>query len=43
MPQQYNPEVTLPAFIVQTEFAGATAKEVQNFVTNEIEEKISEI
>ena len=43
MPQQYNPEVTLPAFTVQTEFAGATAKEVQKFVTNEIEEKLAEI
>ncbi len=43
MPQQYNPEVTLPAFTVQTEFAGATAQEVQEFVTNEIEEKLAEI
>ncbi len=43
MPQQYNPEVTLPAFSVQTTFAGATAQEVQKFVTNEIEEKLAEI
>jgi len=43
MPQQYNPEVTLPAFMVQTQFAGATAEEVQEFVTDEIEEKLAEI
>lgn len=43
MPQQYNPEVTLPAFVIQTQFAGATAEEVQEFVTDEIEEKLAEI
>ena len=43
MPQQYNPEVTLPAFSVQTEFSGATAQEVQQFITDEIEEKLAEI
>ncbi len=43
MPQQYNPEVTLPAFMIQTQFAGATAEEVQEFVTDELEEKLAEI
>ena len=42
-PKQYNPEVTLPAFAIITEYPGATAQEVEDFVTRELEEKISEI
>ena len=42
-PKQYNPEVTLPAFAIQTEYAGATAEEVENFLTREMEEKMAEI
>ena len=42
-PKQYNPDVTLPAFAVQTQYAGATAKEVENIVTREMEEKMAEI
>lgn len=43
LPQQYNPEVNLPAFQIITEYPGATAEEVQTFVTERIEEKIKEI
>ncbi len=42
-PKQYNPEVTLPAFAVMTEYPGATAEEVENFLTKEMEEKMAEI
>lgn len=43
LPQQYNPEVNLPAFQIITEYPGATAEEVKMFVTERIEEKIKEI
>lgn len=42
-PKQYNPEVTLPAFVISTQYSGATAQEVEMFVTRELEEKIAEI
>jgi multidrug efflux pump subunit AcrB len=42
-PKQYNPEVTLPAFSVQTQYFGATAQEVEDFLTREMEEKMAEI
>lgn len=42
-PKQYNPEIVLPAFQVSVPFPGATAEEVENFVTNELEEKIADI
>ena len=42
-PKQYNPEITLPAFRVVTEYPGATADEVERQVTNEVENKLAEI
>lgn len=42
-PKQYNPQVTLPAFSIQVEYPGASAKEVEQLVTKELEEKISDI
>lgn len=43
LPQQYNPEVTLPSFQITTQYPGATAEEVKRFVTERIEEKVEEI
>lgn len=43
MPKQYNPEIILPAFEVFVEYPGATAEEVEQYVTEELEEKISDI
>lgn len=42
-PKQYNPEITLPAFRIVTEYPGATADEVERFVTNEVENKLAEL
>lgn len=42
-PKQYNPTITLPAFSVELEYPGATAEEVEKFVTREMEEKIADI
>lgn len=41
--KQYNPTIVLPAFQVEVDYPGATAQEVENFVTRELEEKIGEI
>jgi multidrug efflux pump subunit AcrB len=43
MPHQYNPEITIPTFEITTNYQGATAKEVEDFVAKELEEKIAEI
>ncbi len=42
-PKQYNPEITLPAFRITTDFPGATSTEVERLVTSEIENKLMEI
>ena len=42
-PKQYNPEVTLPAFQISIDYPGASAEEVENFVTKELEQKIMDI
>ena len=42
-PKQYNPEINLPVFQVHVNFPGATAEEVEEFVTRELEEKIADI
>jgi len=42
-PKQYNPEITLPAFRIITEYPGASAEEVEKQVTNIIENKLYEI
>ncbi len=42
-PKQYDPEITLPAFRITTDFPGASASEVENLVTSEIENKLVEI
>jgi len=42
-PKQYNPEISLPAFRVVTDWPGATTAEMERIVTNEIENKIYEI
>ncbi len=41
--KQYNPTIVLPAFQVEVAYPGATAQEVENLVTQELEEKIGEI
>jgi multidrug efflux pump subunit AcrB len=43
MPKQYNPEISLPAFRIVTIWPGATTAEMEQLVTNEIENKIYEI
>lgn len=42
-PKQYNPEISLPAFRITTEWPGATVEEVEQLITNEVENKLSEI
>ncbi|MEI7511743.1 MAG: efflux RND transporter permease subunit, partial [Candidatus Peregrinibacteria bacterium] len=42
-PKQYNPEVTLPVFQISIDYPGASAEEVEQFVTRELEEKISDL
>ena len=42
-PKQYNPEITLPAFQITVPYPGATAQEVRDYLTRELEEKLSEI
>jgi multidrug efflux pump subunit AcrB len=43
MPKQYNPKITAPAFIVTTQFEGASSEEVYELVTRPMENKIREI
>jgi len=43
MPKQYNPEITAPAFMITTEYPGATALEVQEWITKPMENSIREI
>lgn len=43
MPKQYNPEITAPAFMVTTHYPGATAEEVQAYITQPMEDRIREI
>ena len=42
-PKQYNPEVIRPAFVITTEYFGASADEVDNFVSKKIVQDIREI
>jgi multidrug efflux pump subunit AcrB len=42
-PKQYDPEITLPAFRIITDFPGASSNEVEKLVTCEIENKLVEI
>lgn len=42
-PKQYNPEITLPAFRITTQYPGASAEEVEARVTDPIEGKLAEI
>jgi multidrug efflux pump subunit AcrB len=42
-PKQYNPTIILPAFQVEVGYPGATANEVEHFITQELEETISDI
>ncbi len=42
-PKQYNPTIILPAFQVEVSYPGATAEEVETFITKELEEKIADI
>lgn len=43
MPKQYNPEIVAPAFMIATEFPGASAEEVRELVTRPLEDKVSEL
>lgn len=42
-PKQYNPNISMPSFAVTIDFPGASADEVEKFVTRELEEKIADI
>ena len=42
-PKQYNPNISMPAFMVTIDYPGATAEEVEKFVTRELEEKIADV
>ncbi len=42
-PKQYDPEITLPAFRITTQYPGATAAEVEQRVTDPIENTLAEI
>ncbi len=43
IPKQYNPDITIPAFIVTVPAPGFTAKEVQNIIVEPLEDKMWEI
>ena len=43
MPKQYNPEIVAPAFMVVTEFPGASVDDVYEQVTRPLEDKVSEL
>lgn len=42
-PKQYNPTVIMPVFRVQVEYQGATAAEVEQYITLELEERLADI
>ncbi|MEN8252026.1 MAG: efflux RND transporter permease subunit [Patescibacteria group bacterium] len=42
-PKQLNPEIELPQFVITTVYPGATAQEVETFVTKELEEVVSDL
>lgn len=43
MPKQYNPEIIAPAFLITTDYPGASSEEVYNLITRPMEDKISEL
>lgn len=43
MPKAYNPEIVAPAFIITTDFPGATADQVQELISRPMEDVISEL
>ncbi|MCK9378930.1 MAG: efflux RND transporter permease subunit [Candidatus Moranbacteria bacterium] len=43
MPKAYNPDIVAPAFVITTDFPGATADQVQELVTRPMEDVISEL
>lgn len=43
MPKAYNPEIVAPAFVITTDFSGATADQVQSYVTRPLENAVSEL
>ncbi len=42
-PKQYNPNISMPVFEVTIDYPGATAEEVENLITRELEEKIADV
>ncbi len=42
-PKQYNPEIVRPAFFVSVPYPGASAEEVEKFVTKELVEKLNDL
>lgn len=42
-PKQYNPTVVMPVFRIQVEYRGATAAEVEQYITLELEERLADI
>ncbi len=43
MPKAYNPDIVAPAFLLTTNFPGATATQVQELVTRPLEDALSEL
>jgi multidrug efflux pump subunit AcrB len=43
MPKQYNPEIVAPAFVVASEFPGASAEETRELLTRRLEDAIAEL
>lgn len=43
LPKQYNPEIVAPAFVVVTEFPGASAQETRELLTRRIEDALAEL
>ncbi len=43
MPKQYNPEIVAPAFMVVTDFPGATVDDTYEQVTRPLEDKLAEL
>lgn len=43
IPKAYNPEIVAPAFVITTDFPGATAGQVQELITRRMEDVVSEL
>lgn len=43
MPKQYNPQITAPAFVVETRFPGASAEETHRLISVPMEDAVADI